>query len=162
MTSFVYLLLGSNMGDRKSNIHLALEEIRLLGTVVTSSSMYESAAWGKEDQPTFFNRVCLLETSLAPHHLLDGILEIEKKLGRERKEKWGSRLMDVDILFYGDLVINEPSLKIPHPEIANRRFTLQPLNEIASRLVHPVLKHDVATLLKLCRDPLWVKPVNEK
>lgn len=161
MTSFVYLLLGTNMGNRGSNLAFAMEKISGLGTIVTSSSIYESAAWGKEDQPTFYNQVCLLETKLTPHQVLEEILNIEKALGRLRDEKWGARVIDLDILFFDDLVMNEPALEIPHPQIPNRRFTLQPLNEIAPRLVHPVLKHDISTLLKVCKDPLWVKVLPE-
>lgn len=157
MPAFVYLLLGTNAGDKIRNLQFAREKLAGLGEVITCSSVYESAAWGKEDQENFLNQVCLIHTAERPHAVLATALTIEKAMGRERKEKWGSRVLDIDILFYNDEVIDEPELRIPHPEIANRRFTLEPLNEIAPRLVHPLLQRDIATLLKTCSDPLWVK-----
>ena len=154
----VYLLLGSNLGDRQNLLAEARKQIGLqIGLIQKTSALYETAAWGVEDQEAFLNQVLEVETVLPPEALLTRNQEIEKGLGRIRKERWGARLLDIDILFYDDLILESDNLTIPHPQLHNRRFTLVPLAEIASGLVHPVFKKTVSALLEFCPDKLEVK-----
>ena len=156
-----YILLGSNLGDRKIYIASAISEISAtLGIIEISSSLYETASWGKHDQPDFLNQVIELKTNLNPNDLLTGVLNIEIKLGRKRIEKWGSRVIDIDILLYGQQIVNEPELSIPHPLLAFRRFCLMPLNEIAPKFVHPILKKTMQELLFELSDDLFVKKLS--
>mgnify|MGYP001463998380 CR=1 FL=1 len=153
-----YLLLGGNLGDRRKYIALAIAEIEAkIGNITKRSSLYETASWGKHDQPDFFNQVIEVKTSLKPQELLSGILSIEAQLGRKRIEKWGSRIIDIDILLYQDQVINEPELIVPHPYLAFRRFCLMPLCEIAPEFIHPLLKKNIQELLIELSDDLFVK-----
>ncbi len=153
-----YLLLGSNLGNRRKYLSLAISEIQTkIGTIVRRSSLYQTASWGKHDQPDFLNQVIELKTSLQAQELLSGILKIESDLGRKRLEKWGSRIIDIDILLYEDLIINDPKLIIPHPYLAFRRFCLMPLCEIAPEFIHPVLKKSIQQLLLELSDDLLVK-----
>lgn len=154
----VYLLLGSNLGDSKKKLSDALRIIEeKLGLVIRSSSLYQTAAWGKTDQPDFINQVLCLRTKLPPRQLLEQILVIENQLGRIRAEKWSSRTIDIDILFYGDLILQEKDLIIPHPFLHLRKFTLMPLCEINPELYHPVLKAKAIDLLNKLEDNLQVK-----
>ena len=154
----VYLLLGSNLGDSKKKLSDALRIIEeKLGLVIRSSSLYQTAAWGKTDQPDFINQVLCLRTKLPPRQLLEQILVIENQLGRIRAEKWSSRTIDIDILFYGDLILQEKDLIIPHPFLHLRKFTLLPLCEINPKLYHPVLKAKAIDLLNKLEDNLQVK-----
>lgn len=153
-----YLLLGSNLGNRMKYIASAISEIEAkLGSIGRRSSLYQTASWGKHDQPDFLNQVIELNTSLEPKDLLSGILGIESDLGRKRIEKWGSRTIDIDILIYDDQIVNEPELIIPHPYLAFRRFCLMPLCEIAPEFLHPVLKKNIQELLLELSDDLFVK-----
>ncbi len=158
----VYLLLGSNLGDRKKNLDDAIEQITVqLGEVFSRSAVYETDAWGKTDQPGFLNQALGLKTTLSPEELLDKVLNIEKELGRVRKERWGARLIDIDIILYDDKVINIGNkLNIPHPEMQNRKFVMQPLAEIAAEVIHPVLNESIKDLLKKSKDTLLVKKFN--
>lgn len=161
MEEQVFLLVGSNEGDRLTNLHVVKDEIKKsVGLVAEESAIYQTAAWGKTDQPDFYNQVLLLQTTISPEALLLHLQQIEKKLGRERKEKWGARIIDIDILYFGKTVLNTPDLLIPHPAIALRRFTLVPLVEIAPHFVHPVLKKTNLVLLQECVDVLAVKRVD--
>lgn len=161
MEEQVFLLLGTNDGNRMANLNSAKDEIKKsVGLVVEESAIYQTAAWGKTDQPDFYNQVLLLQTTISPEALLLHLQQIEKKLGRERKEKWGARIIDIDILYFGKTVLNTPDLLIPHPAIALRRFTLVPLVEIAPHFVHPVLKKTNLVLLQECVDVLAVKRVD--
>lgn len=157
-----YLLTGGNMGNRKKNLARAYALINeYCGTVVKSSSLYETAAWGKEDQPAFLNQALELNTALSPQKLLKELLQIEKEIGRVRKEKYGPRVIDIDILLFNTEIIDEQGLEIPHPELENRRFALYPLSEIAGKIVHPVLKKNITELLKICPDKLRAKKIED-
>jgi len=147
------LLLGSNVGDRLGYLEKARFYIeKRAGKILDSSSLYETAAWGITDQPSFINQALLIETEIKPDMLLPILLDIEKLLGRERMEKWGPRIIDVDILYYDDVVMNVDYLKIPHPFLQERRFSLVPLNEISPAWIHPVLKLSVSEMLNNCKD----------
>ena len=155
-----YLLTGGNMGDRQKNLETTYERIEQeCGNIVSASSIYETAAWGKKDQPSFLNQVIEIQTGLTPRKLLKKILNIEKQIGRVRKEKYGPRIIDIDILLFNDEIHNYTSLKIPHPEMQNRRFVLVPLAEIAPGIIHPVFKKTIAELLAICPDELAVKKI---
>ncbi|MFM8740838.1 MAG: 2-amino-4-hydroxy-6-hydroxymethyldihydropteridine diphosphokinase [Cytophagales bacterium] len=154
----VFLLLGANLGDRAEQLQKAAAEIdNSVGTVLQKSSMYQTAAWGKQSQRDFYNQVLHIRTSLTAEAVLEKILLIEQKLGRQRNEKWGTRTIDIDILYFGSTVVNHPQLIIPHPAIATRRFTLVPLAEISPLFMHPVLQLTNAVLLQQCDDPLGVE-----
>ncbi|MFC2123407.1 2-amino-4-hydroxy-6-hydroxymethyldihydropteridine diphosphokinase [Bacteroidota bacterium] len=155
-----YLLLGTNLGDRFANLEQARELIiREVGEIINVSSVYETAPWGIKDQPFFLNQVIKIKTNLPAGDLLDVLLSIERKLGRERSRKWDSRLIDIDILFYDDSVIESDLLILPHPEIQNRRFTLVPLNEIAGNEIHPILNKTIGNLLEETPDLLETKKI---
>ncbi|MEQ8424593.1 MAG: 2-amino-4-hydroxy-6-hydroxymethyldihydropteridine diphosphokinase [Cyclobacteriaceae bacterium] len=159
MKKTTYLLLGTNLGDRKNNIAIARGHIaEKIGTIQKSSKIYETAAWGKEDQPDFLNQVIMLKTHLDPHTLLEALLWIEEALGRRRKIKWGERIIDLDILFYENEIIEDEKITIPHAGIPNRRFTLLPMQEIAPQLLHPVLNKTIEQLLAECPDKLAARP----
>lgn len=157
MIEGIYLLLGSNLGDKRKQLSSAIEKIARENTVVFQSKIYETAAWGNSDQPSFYNQVISIFTSFEPHRLLDHLLDIEIEMGRIRDEKWGVRHIDIDILYYHDIVIKTDNLTIPHPEIQNRRFTLVPMVEVAPGLNHPVIKKSQKELLTICEDLLEVK-----
>jgi len=154
----VFLLLGGNIGDRLAYLQTAVDQLaQKVGKLIQKSSIYETQAWGKTTEPDYLNQVLLLETNLAPQDILNEILKIELELGRKREEKWGSRTMDIDILFYDNEIINEAALIIPHPELHKRRFTLEPLSEIAPELVHPLLNKSILQLKNNLEDCLVVK-----
>jgi 2-amino-4-hydroxy-6-hydroxymethyldihydropteridine diphosphokinase len=155
-----YLLTGGNKGDRRGFLQQAKEQVTLhCGRILKESSLYQTAAWGKTDQDDFLNQVLLVETLLTPQQLMNTILDIEEKMGRVREEKYGPRFIDIDILFFNDEIIDEPALIIPHPQIQNRRFVLEPLNEIAAEFVHPSLHKKIHRLLLECPDKLDVKKI---
>ncbi len=158
----IYILTGSNLGNRLVNLNTAQNILtNKIGPMVKSSSIYETGAWGNNDQPDFYNQVHIIKTKLDPPTVMKKILKIEEKMGRVRTIKNAARIIDIDILFYNDEIINEPSLIIPHPEIPNRRFVLKPLNEISPSLVHPGLNKTIKELLSTCRDMLKVTPVTD-
>ncbi len=155
-----FLLIGGNMGNREANLAASSAMIhRRCGSVLQHSSLYETAAWGLEDQPDFLNQVLLVDTAHKPRELLETLLDIEQELGRIRQQKNGPRTIDLDILLYNDDVIHEPGLQIPHPRMASRRFVLAPLAEIAGELIHPITSKTIRQMLDECTDPL---PVNKK
>jgi 2-amino-4-hydroxy-6-hydroxymethyldihydropteridine diphosphokinase len=131
-----YVGLGANLGEREETIRAAVAE---LPDVVAVSPLRETDPVGVTDQPRFLNGVAALETELAPRELLDVLLAVERRLGRERRERWGPRAIDLDLLLYGDEVIDEDGLKIPHPRLHERRFVLEPLADLAPQLVVPGL-----------------------
>jgi 2-amino-4-hydroxy-6-hydroxymethyldihydropteridine diphosphokinase len=154
----VFLLLGSNLGDRHAYLEQAIGFIeKEIAPVTTFSSVFETQAWGKTDTPDYLNQVITLESGLSAQTILQKILAIEKKMGRTREEKWGSRTIDIDILFYGQEIINFHNLIIPHAELHKRRFTLEPLAELAPEFIHPVLKKSILALKNELNDNLIVK-----
>lgn len=153
----VFLLLGANLGDRKSNLEKAAHLIeKRIGLIAAKSALYETKPWGKTDQPDFLNQVLLLETEQSPGHILKSALTIEQDMGRIRKEKWGARLIDIDLLYVGDQILHSEDLTLPHPGIAQRRFVLEPLTELAPDFIHPTLNKSHRQLLTECVDPLIV------
>jgi 2-amino-4-hydroxy-6-hydroxymethyldihydropteridine diphosphokinase len=159
--SEAYLLTGGNIGNRLDYLLKAKEQLKKrCGSILQESSIYETAAWGNEEQKPFLNQVLKIATELHPETLLKTILEIEEYLGRKRQVKYGPRTIDIDILFFSNDIINQPTLKIPHPQMQNRRFVLVPLNEIAPGKVHPFFQKSISQLLEECPDPLAVNKFN--
>lgn len=144
----VFISMGSNLGDRVEMLRRGLDELDQLGEtqVVRLSSIYDTEPVGEVDQPRFLNAVVMIETELEPRVLLWNLLLIERRLGRVRTRRWGPRPLDLDILIYDDLVVDEPDLTIPHPLMHERAFVLVPLAELAPGLVHPLLGLTVAEL----------------
>jgi 2-amino-4-hydroxy-6-hydroxymethyldihydropteridine diphosphokinase len=142
----VYLSLGSNLGWKEFRLGKAIGSLRKTGDVLKVSGFHKTKPYGKTDQPDFVNCALELETSLSPEELLASIHTIEGRMGRIRTEKWGPRTIDIDIVFFGGLVIDTPELKIPHPDMQNRDFVLKPLMELCPDLVHPVLGKTVREL----------------
>ena len=156
----VYLLLGSNLGDRETWLSQARDLIEVrIGPIIQASALYETASWGNTDQPSYINQVVLIQSGKQPRLILDTALDIEKILGRERIAKWGSRTIDIDILLFGDKVLCEEGLTIPHPHMHERRFVLEPLKEIAPDLQHPILKKTITYLYNSLTDVLSVKQI---
>jgi len=152
-----YLVTGGNMGNRQEQLGYAAKLIEeRCGYLVDKSSLYETEAWGKTDQPKFLNQAIVLDTTLTARDLLNEILYIEHLMGRDRGEKYGPRIIDIDIIFFNHQVIDQPGLAIPHPEMAKRRFVLAPLSEVIPAYIHPVYYKTVAQLLTECNDPLAV------
>ena len=153
-----YLLIGGNQGDRPARLAAARNFIRATGgDMLLASSIYETAAWGKTDQPDFLNQALKVSTDQDAQAWLLTLLGIEEKMGRRRDQRYGPRIIDIDILFFNNSIIATPQLTIPHPEIQNRRFALAPMEEIAPFFIHPVLGRTVRELLAACTDPLTVK-----
>jgi 2-amino-4-hydroxy-6-hydroxymethyldihydropteridine diphosphokinase len=157
----VYLLIGGNMGDRMDYLQRAKEAIgKNTGTILKASAIYETEAWGLTNQEKFLNQAVMIDSQLKPKDLLHSLLQIEEQLGRKRDLRYGPRIIDIDILFYGDEIVHEPHLEIPHPEVQNRRFALQCLDDIAPNFIHPLLHKTIAQLLFECSDPLKVNKFN--
>jgi len=131
------------------------------GKIIKRSSLYETDAWGKTDQPDFLNQVLMMESLINAEECLQHVFSIENRMGRIRAEKNAPRIIDIDILFFNDEIINEPHLTLPHPQIQNRKFILVPMNELSPGLVHPVLHQTMAALLSTCKDELGVRLIGQ-
>jgi len=148
-----YLLLGSNIGDRLENISYAKKNIReRIGVIDIESPVYITSPWGTTSQPDYYNQVIRVITGLEPDNLLEAIAGLETDMGRKRNQKWDNRIIDIDILFYDDRIVDEPHLKIPHPLIPDRLFVLIPMADIAAEEVHPVLNVPIRELLEMTTD----------
>ncbi|GAB3636575.1 2-amino-4-hydroxy-6-hydroxymethyldihydropteridine diphosphokinase [Hymenobacter arcticus] len=155
--TLAYLLLGSNLGNRAARLVQARCDLAATaGHLVAASALYETAAWGVEEQPAFLNQVLAVETELSAPALLAACLAAEQLQQRERLVRWAARTLDVDMLLFGQEVIDIPYLTVPHPALPGRRFALVPLAELAPQLVHPVLHRTIAELLDACPDRLAV------
>ena len=156
-----YLLIGSNLGNRSANLQNALHQIeKNCGKIQDLSAIYETAAWGLTNQPSFYNQAVIIETNLTPNALMEQLLSIETNMGRIRTVKLGPRLIDLDILLINNLIINTESLILPHPAMEYRRFVLLPLAEIAPNLAHPILQKTIQELLLVCTDELDVQKLS--
>jgi 2-amino-4-hydroxy-6-hydroxymethyldihydropteridine diphosphokinase len=152
-----YLLIGGNLGDRFANLSVAQKLIQQkLGIISQASSIYETAAWGYAAQPDFLNQAFCIETSYNAFELMSQILLLEKEMGRARDIPMGPRIIDIDIIYFNNEIINEASLIVPHPKITDRRFVLLPIQEIAPDYLHPILLKSNTILLKECGDSLAV------
>jgi 2-amino-4-hydroxy-6-hydroxymethyldihydropteridine diphosphokinase len=159
-----YILLGGNIGNRLEQLRNAKNQIAEAGCIIDAhSAIYETAAWGFKEQPSFYNCVLKIQTKLSANELLITLLGIEKLLGRNRNknERWQQRIIDIDILLFNNDIIETENLVIPHPQLHNRKFTLLPLSALAANYVHPVLKKTIAELLLNCSDELEVKPIKD-
>jgi 2-amino-4-hydroxy-6-hydroxymethyldihydropteridine diphosphokinase len=160
MSTLAYLLLGSNLGDRVARLAQARHDLAATaGRLVGASALYETAAWGLEDQPAFLNQVLAVETDLAAPTLLAACLAAEQQQGRERVVRWAARTLDVDILLFGQEIITTSTLTVPHVALPARRFALVPLAELAPQLVHPQLQRTISQLLADCPDQLEVTKI---
>ena len=154
MKHTAYIAVGSNIGNPLQNCTEAIHKISKNNyiKVISKSSFYQTSPIGQIKQECFINSVVKINTSLDPESLLPYLLNIETEMGRIRKEKWGPRIIDLDLLFYDSLILNKEALTIPHPELQKRNFVLIPLCEIAESLIHPKLKKTIRTLLKESTD----------
>jgi 2-amino-4-hydroxy-6-hydroxymethyldihydropteridine diphosphokinase len=155
-----YILTGGNLDNRSASLATARELInRHCGSIIQASSVYETAAWGKTDQPAFLNQALEICTSLNARQLIRRLLKVEKMMGRIRGEKYGPRLIDLDLLLFNNEIHNYHFLQLPHPQMQNRRFVLMPMAEIAPEIIHPVLLKSITDLLKECPDQLEVTKI---
>ena len=153
-----YLLICGNLGNRFDHLQKARELVaQFCGNIVLSSAIYETAAWGFTDQPSFYNQALAVETSLTPADLMKELLQIEEKMGRKRTIKMGPRIIDLDILLIDQFIIFSDLLKLPHPALPDRRFALLPLSEIAPGIKHPLSGKTIEQLLAECTDMLDVQ-----
>lgn len=156
-----YLCLGGNIGDRENALKQALIKIsEETGKIDVKSAIYETQAWGVDNQQAYLNQCVKITTDLSPENLIKTLLSIEKSLGRERNfdHTYEPRTLDIDILFYNNLITEQEHLVIPHPRLQLRKFVLIPLNEIASNYLHPSLNKTIFSILKECEDTSEVKP----
>lgn len=149
------LLIGGNLGDRVANLQKAIGHIAATaGAVIKTSALYQTAPWGSVDQPDYLNQGVEIQTSMDALTLLHTLLDIERQIGRIRQEKWGARVIDIDLIFFNDEVISLPELKLPHPRMHLRQFVLVPLTEIVPGYMHPLLHKTVRQLQQECPDDL--------
>ncbi len=157
----VFLLLGGNIGDRENFLRMAREQLaNKAGSIKKASAIYQTAAWGVEDQQPYLNQVLQIETKFTAEELIAITQHIETTLGRTRQTRWEARVIDIDILFFDNQIITKPGIEIPHPRLHLRRFTLIPLAEIAPDFKHPALQKTVTDLLEICPDELEVKKLH--
>jgi 2-amino-4-hydroxy-6-hydroxymethyldihydropteridine diphosphokinase len=157
-----YILLGTNLGDKKANLQQAILSISAnLISIVSYSDIYETAAWGNTNQDNFYNQVIEVKTELSANDLLQTLLQIEIQMGRVRNQKWEARIIDLDILYFNHEIIDTENLKVPHPYLHVRRFTLAPLVQIAAEFLHPVFNKTNTALLENCSDNSDVKLVSK-
>lgn len=153
----VYILTGGNIGDRITNLYTAKKHLEdEIGKIERSSSIYETAPWGNTDQPDFYNQVHIIKSKYTAEEIMQKILRIEERMGRIRTIKNAARIIDIDILFFNRDIIDKPGLIIPHAEIANRRFVLEPLNELSPQMIHPLINKSLEEILSICPDKLKV------
>ena len=156
--NIVFLQLGSNLGDRELLLKDAITEIEdSVGNILECSKVYESTPWRVEGQENYLNQILKVKTILLADEVLSVVLDIEKQLGRVRIEKWGQRLIDIDIIFYNDSIIETPELCVPHKHLHERLFVLTPLHNIAPQMVHPKYNKTIEELLNICSDTELVK-----
>jgi 2-amino-4-hydroxy-6-hydroxymethyldihydropteridine diphosphokinase len=155
----LYLLLGANLEDPKKQLAAAVQAIQeQIGKIVQQSSIYITESWGTEEkQPDYLNQVLAVQSEWSAQEVLQKTQRIEEKLGRVRHKKWEARVIDIDILFYEDAIIDLPNLKIPHPLFQERNFAMVPMNEIAPNYIHPVFNKNITELLRESSDDLAVK-----
>ena len=148
-----YILLGTNMGNKMAHMQMAIEQMNMQNiSLLQQSSIYKTAAWGNTDQDDFYNQVIEVSTELSAEILLQTLLDIETKMGRTRNQKWEARIIDLDILYFNNEIIDTENLKVPHPYLHVRNFTLIPLTEIAANYIHPIFNKTNAELLANCSD----------
>jgi 2-amino-4-hydroxy-6-hydroxymethyldihydropteridine diphosphokinase len=153
-----YLGLGSNLGQKEENLKLAISKVENeIGQISKKSSLFETEAWGVENQSNYYNMAIEIYTKLLPLKLIEKVLELEKELGRVREKKWNSRIIDIDILLYDNLIISTDHLHIPHLFLEKRNFVLEPLNEIIPNFIHPKLRKSIAQLSGESMDKSWIK-----
>jgi 2-amino-4-hydroxy-6-hydroxymethyldihydropteridine diphosphokinase len=153
-----YLGLSTNLGDKELNFYIAKQKIQLKCQILIESKVYETEAWGLEDQPDFLNQCIQIKTDLQAEQLLQFLQNIEAEMGRVKTEKYGPRIIDLDILLYENDIIETDDLIIPHPQMEFRNFVLMPLSEIAGELVHPILNLTINQLLQICPDDKQAQP----
>ncbi|MCP9756886.1 2-amino-4-hydroxy-6-hydroxymethyldihydropteridine diphosphokinase [Lacihabitans sp. CCS-44] len=153
-----YIGLGSNLGQKEENLKLAISKVENeIGQISKKSSLFETEAWGVENQGNYYNMAIEIHTKLLPLELIEKVLELEKELGRVREKKWDSRIIDIDILLYENLIISTDHLHIPHLFLEKRNFVLEPLNEIIPNFIHPKLRKSIAQLSAESIDKSWIK-----
>jgi len=151
-THYAYISLGTNVGNKKENLINAINYIAGENEIIRKSALYKTEPWGNKEQDDFINQVILIKTKMPPNELMAFLLNTEKKMGRERIEKWGPRIIDLDILFYDNEIIEEEGLVIPHPYITDRKFILVPLMEISESFKHPLTKQTIKWHIEACSD----------
>ena len=157
--ALAYIAIGSNLGDRKKHLIDAINLLHSFGSVEAIAPLYETGAYGMTDQPPFLNSALLFKTNQTPEELLVTLKEIEKKVGRKKRVRWGPREVDLDIIFYDHRILNSAELFIPHPDFQNRRFVLKPLNDLDPDFICPSHEKSIAKLLTNCRDLTNIKLV---
>jgi 2-amino-4-hydroxy-6-hydroxymethyldihydropteridine diphosphokinase len=161
--NIAYLLTGTNMGNREDNLNQAKALIeKHIGSVKETSRLYETQAWGKTNQPNFFNQALAVETPQYPQEVLKNILKIEALMGRVRTEKWEERVIDIDILLFNEDIVDEDNLRIPHPHLHERNFALVPLMDVAGEVMHPIINLPIEEVYFECLDTLDVFMVEEE